>query len=970
MKGWLQYTAVVWLSLVLLPAHSQLYPCRSYTVKDGLSSSIVFGMVQDTGKYIWFATDNGISRFDGKSFRNFTTKDKLSHNSVTGIFVSDDGSIFASTYGKGIDVFRNGKFSHCDPGPGAPEFLNDFVIRNDTIFSFIGNNFYIFPSCTNDSTRSQPLTMTITGSFISLFLSGTGTILLSSSTGLFSYCNGQLKDYAMPAGMTGPVYVISEDGDGNLWFGGRSEIFTADQHSGNRVIQMNLNDKQRIKCLLPASGNRLWYSVVNLGLFCHENGIIKQVGPRFGFDETEINFIKEDHEKNIWVGTYGKGIFCFNNLYITNFSTDDGFPSNYITDIVSDGTGKILVGTYRGLVVIEDGVITGPEKISSLFSDYIWELSPAGDSSTFVVTGDSSYSALVFRGSGLIPVPPTSVCRMGKSGRIRGSWYNYLIVSEPGATTDSIILLGEKKEENFVYNRINSIVFEPPDGIWAGTSKGLWLLKNGTARDFPGDTVLGSCIWEIKAGPAGNIWIAASGGIAVHSESGFKKYCETDGYDLSSCTAIEFDDTQRAWIGTPGGLYVMKDQKLRFLTRNSGLISSEITSLHFDAKSGNLFVGTVQGLSVIDLEMYDSYEYTVPRLYFMVDGFPLGPVTGKIKIPYRESHLKVSFSSVYFRNPEAVSYRYILQGKTGEWTETRSNTLDFAYLGPGNYNLMIQARGENNVWTEPIQMPFYIVPPFWKTTGFIEISFLTLLLSTLLLVWVRYRNAKKRMNEKLALTGKITELKYQAFSAAMNPHFIFNSLNSIQHFINTKDTFSANEYLAKFSRLIRMNLDGAGKGEIRLADELKKITAYLELERMRFGSRLGYEISVNDNINPDKTLIPNMIIQPFVENAIWHGILPKEKGKVGLSIEKDEDERLLIKITDDGIGFEEGKKNSKPNHVSMGMKIITERLEMIKKEPESESFVRVTDLGQSGVPGKSGTEVRITLPVYAYTVAG
>lgn len=186
--------------LLFIHAGAQIFPYRNYTVREGLSSSIVFGMVQDTGLYLWFATDNGVSRFDGRNFRNFTTRDNLSHNSITGLYATPDGSVYASTYGKGIDVFRGRSFGSCNPGSGAPVFLNDFVIRNDTVFSFMGNNFYAFRPLSESGDAGKVDCITIQGSFLALLLTPDGSLLVSSNEGLFRYGDGSLINFNLQKG--------------------------------------------------------------------------------------------------------------------------------------------------------------------------------------------------------------------------------------------------------------------------------------------------------------------------------------------------------------------------------------------------------------------------------------------------------------------------------------------------------------------------------------------------------------------------------------------------------------------------------------------------------------------------------------------------------------------------------------------------------------------------------------------------
>ena len=223
----------------------------------------------------------------------------------------------------------------------------------------------------------------------------------------------------------------------------------------------------------------------------------------------------------------------------------------------------------------------------------------------------------------------------------------------------------------------------------------------------------------------------------------------------------------------------------------------------------------------------------------------------------------------------------------------------------------------------------------------------------------------------------------------MNPHFVFNSLNSIQSFYNYKENESANEYLAKFSRLIRMNLDFADKTFIKLSDELERLESYLILEKMRFDDNLNYEIWVSDDIDPEKTEIPNMIIQPFVENAIWHGILKSHnEGKVTVNIfhsELPEDIRknyhiqihssltgktapdpnpihcIKIEIIDNGIGINNCQKNKSSDHISRGISVIKERLSILHHYTGETELVKITDRSDLPVP-ESGTidEIYIT----------
>jgi len=205
--------------------------------------------------------------------------------------------------------------------------------------------------------------------------------------------------------------------------------------------------------------------------------------------------------------------------------------------------------------------------------------------------------------------------------------------------------------------------------------------------------------------------------------------------------------------------------------------------------------------------------------------------------------------------------------------------------------------------------------------------------------------------------NKILMLEQRALQAMMNPHFVFNVMNSIQHYINTKDTGSANKVLTGFARLIRKNLEICTKSYISVEEEIEYLELYLSLEKKRFGGKLNYEIKVDPAIDRDETLIPSMILQPYIENAIWHGIMPKEDGgTIGIVIGLKAENTLLIEVKDDGVGIDNSLKDKKGEHVSKGMSLTKERVNLLNQVASNSIQI---DIKQDGI---SGTLVSIEVP--------
>jgi sensor histidine kinase YesM len=219
--------------------------------------------------------------------------------------------------------------------------------------------------------------------------------------------------------------------------------------------------------------------------------------------------------------------------------------------------------------------------------------------------------------------------------------------------------------------------------------------------------------------------------------------------------------------------------------------------------------------------------------------------------------------------------------------------------------------------------------------------------------------------QKLESQKQLTELEMQALRAQMNPHFIFNSLNSINRFILQNNRTQASEYLTKFSKLVRLILQNSQSALIPLESELESLQLYLELESVRFDHHFEFKISVEDELDTDIIKVPPLIIQPYAENAIWHGLMNKEeKGHLEIKLFQEEDS-LCCRITDDGIGRKKAaelKNKSASTHKSMGMQITASRIEMLQQKKQLDAYIKITDLilpdGNVG-----GTEVLLKIPV-------
>jgi LytS/YehU family sensor histidine kinase len=285
------------------------------------------------------------------------------------------------------------------------------------------------------------------------------------------------------------------------------------------------------------------------------------------------------------------------------------------------------------------------------------------------------------------------------------------------------------------------------------------------------------------------------------------------------------------------------------------------------------------------------------------------------------------------------------------------------------------AKVQNTSWGRPYILTFRILPRFVETIWF-KLMLLSLFLISAYFAskWrLKLNNLKNRKEFELA--EKINELKHQALSAMMNPHFISNSLNAVQYLVNSKKYEEANDYIAMMAKLMRKNLDTAGNGFILLSEEIIRLTLYLDLEKLRFQESFSYEIITGNDVDPDLTLIPNMIIQPFVENSLWHGIINSgNKGLLMVSFTFEDvdidsviSKSLIINVTDNGIGIKEAKKNIKKDHISKGIALIEERLKLLSTKMQLPQPIILEDLSSRN-NNSHGTEIIISLPPPLYKI--
>ncbi len=420
-------------------------------------------------------------------------------------------------------------------------------------------------------------------------------------------------------------------------------------------------------------------------------------------------------------------------------------------------------------------------------------------------------------------------------------------------------------------------------------------------------------------------------------------------------------------------VYDAKKQQSFLLDRSNGLSSPEIVSFFYC--NGYMFIGQQDRFEYFRLSDLDNYVSTINPYLSSVkaDTAQVFKRTGLekdsiIRLPYFQNTLSFSFSAAEFLFPERIEYAYKLTPLEDEWHYTNyfNRKIIYSKLPPGKYIFHLRSQVQGGDWSAKSREYTITIAAAWWQTIFFRI--ICALAGVGLLIYGLRRRVnfvRKKEKERSSHEKELLELESKALRAQMNPHFIFNSLNSIKSLINKNENTTAAIYLTTFSKLIRTLFQHSDKREVSLYEELETCRLYTELEKMRFGDKVDFVFEVDQDLDLKDIKVPALVIQPFIENSIWHGLVPKETGgRVCISV-KNKGTTVECVVDDDGIGrglSENYKAQFESTHQSKGIGLTQSRLELDKLLNDREDAIEIIDKkGPDGSP--AGTTVILTFSI-------
>lgn len=947
---------------------------------DGLPDVEFYDVIEDRNGFVWLAADKGLYRYDGREFVYFSNSEQESR-SVFFLQEDEKGRIWCTNIvGQFLYVENGALHLFEDLRAELKGELAYYFIKYNRLYVSATNSMFYIDLTTKE--RSPVFNLNDVEAQMSVPQMVGDEMLIASRHGV-----GTLSKDLKYTSKLDKEIVFSSNFRKVIFSHGDKTYITLRTLNGNKIIRVDYEKQEYIDVEIPEelrNGNipeikskegAIWL-VTDMGIYI---GTIEE--DRFRtkqlfFEGSYTTQMTKDSRNNFWVTTVRNGVYVIPNIALRAFNLENDAT---ITAMTKYNDSTLLFGTSKGTLISYD--------IKRYASIKEVQLASEGIVNSIVYNADKDMSYISQWSSSSILYHETEIEH--NSGFFSGT-------KDMSLVNEDIILNG-------AYNR----------GAWVQLDENGMLIQEKVLLDRRAYSTFYSKYSK-------NCYVGYTDHLRRYTENFDSKVMRDTLLPIFASAIRETTDSV-LWVGTyNAGLYGFVDDDLEYhYTENSGLISNDITLILPDQE--DLWVvsdNSIQRLDgktrqwqtlksrdglapyrIIDVEIVDNTLifvtsdgfYTVDKSKIFkgasnpdayISGVQIADVAQELQdryvLPHDKNKFSIDFHSNGFQSADHTVYDYRLKGYDDTWKTLTNGLGNVVYnsLPTGDFTFEVAAK---NAVEDPrgnlIQVPFRVSLPFWKQSWFLIILYLGGLLVSVWIVWrrVRFRESvKNNQLKELAVEKQITDLKLENLRTQMNPHFIFNALNSIQEYIVLNRKEEASDYLGKFADLIRTYLDHSSRGFITVAEERDCLDMYLDLEKLRFEEKLEYTIDTSKLSSPERYQIPTMLVQPYVENAIKHGLLHKKENRelhVSFKRSADESGKITCVIRDNGIGRAKAKalkQKREKIHKAFATKATKLRLDLINKNVPQAVGVRFQDLkDESGQA--MGTKVILTIPYTIHT---
>lgn len=960
---------------------------EKYTMEDGLATNPVHGMFQDSKGFMWFFTRYGLSRYDGVRFTNFTKQNGLASSYVSAMF-EDKNNILHIASNYQLQQLKNGRFT--------PNILKDSLIilgfykepNGSQIIASDGDGIVKY-----SKEKITPITQPYFGPNISLIKTKKGNLLVGGSyfengiyiTSLKLFNAKGVKLTQTPSETLGIVHKLYADGKGNIWVctvNGLGLLSEEDVDKGylnfkplpfeNPLLNSDVTD------MLQDHHGNYWIATLEGLIRITSSGQITVFTEDDGMASNKITCLFKDHQNNLWAGTV-KGITKISmGGHLQYFTTDNGLGSNELQSVFTNNENKIYLTTVSGHIQKFNPETLETKTLTKQKQGGFLKLLKTRSNKLFVgYNPDYRWTA-----KDLYHFDPQTGLGEKILHHDRSFFYvetddygNYFLAGNYG-----LYVYNSKTKNKYIIanltERINQIVYDPEGYLWASTWAGKLFrltLNYSEAEVTATKTNMSHLLNGAYAGllfvdSKGNIWAGSRDkGVTKISKSANGKYSALhitpkEGLMSASCYVSAEDEEGGIFISSLLGMDKLIPEgdtyKVLNFSKENGFYN-EIWDVEL-TQDGTFWVATASGLA----QFTDPHTETLPPPKVFItnilnktesETLTIQPSDKNVILPHNRGNLQLDFAAPYFINENAVRYSYRLLGATDEsWSSPSNNpTVSFAGLQPNKYRFEVKTLTWNGSSGKPIVFEFKINPPWWQTWWFQLLFVLTMAATVLYFMNRRI----KTIRYKVEIAQKIVETELKALRAQMNPHFIFNCINNIDAFVQNNDRHNATVYLNKFAKLLRNVLDSSRKKKVPLTKDLETLKLYVDLEQLRDQDKYKVVFNIDkDLINADYQ-VPPLIVQPFVENAIIHGLRNKQglDGILSISVSKQMPYIKYV-IEDNGVGIKAAKNVSR-KETSYGTQMSRDRVKFFNNEEKAS--VVITNLKKNNK--STGTKVEVLL---------
>jgi len=994
------------------------------SVEQGLSHKQVNGIVQDRYGYLWIASRKGLSRYDGNFFEHFysnSDSNSLPQDDIAKLKWLDKEQLAAIT-STGIHVINttNMKTRNLIIPPGELKYVSKVNNANDVATDPSGNvliltrsGFYKFNNKDKlvfryDAYKQEEAE----NAFVfgnSMAEAGNGNFLLNTWPGLYLFETATNKLELVVKNNSGFYKQVAAEGERTRFLYSDDSSFTLFTGLTKELIYYKTASKKRYSILLPfiAFDKFDWRSRLfrlsdtlyalsdkQSGFYLIRYDAVKDTfhfDPYLCFKDYFCSSFLLDHNGVLWIGT-NKGIFRQNKPSIIE-KTVIPFPrfnsskkDLYLTSITV-ANNKIFAGGYEAGVLVFDRQTMTPLKQINLGS--YWE--SANVIHNFLTVNDDT---LLVGTNGPLVWIHTNNYTTGRvqlpdwskdnwiSSQFKDSRNNiYVCYTDSGK-----FYFRSNGKKEFTVSRHPEKKFRIviPSGIAEDGEGNIWFAGHGMSRynynlgkfdllldSFPKIRLPRKEVTGAQFDSEGNMYFGLAGnGLLIYNpkQKKYQQLTRNDGLpDNNINTVILLGD--KLWMGTESGLanYDTKKKVISSFGGNDGMPTDGFSafSFYYDTTDKKLYCGFNSTIVRFDPNLL--IKNTAPPRFFIENI----AISGKkilhhpdnlISLPYKQNNFVLNLGVVNFTDHylQRFAYRFVKNGNE-PWNEIGAQrSIIFSNLAPSHYILQVKVFNKNNSWPEQIkEISIVIEPPFWQTLWF----FIVIGLIVFSAIYFLQRRRINQIRHKANVDKLLAQTEMKALHSQMNPHFIFNCLNSIREMILNNKNEEASLYLSKFARLIRITLNHSAQQFVSLADTLDYLDRYIEMEKIR-NSHFTYNTYIASDVHPDDIMLPPMLIQPFIENALWHGALPKKNMDINMSFIRKGNE-LICTVEDNGIGIEESlkRKEDVTSEQPVGIANIKHRISLLNEKYNLRSIVNIDD--KSHLPGSkdTGTIVTLHLPI-------